>query len=798
MPRYLYNGIELPQLPEWDKTAYPYAFMYKIIGTHYGFVVSDTTTYYKEGSVYVGNTMACAVTPDSFVSPTADNELTGFEKYGSVFWSNHDILNSDGTLYLAASEPVPIVQHVTESKGDGYALYNGVKLPNIDIVWTDKETYPYAFIANLDMTEYIENLVCYFLAQTTTTIVAINGYPSYGESGQVIFFVFCPTQENADAFAESYGVTPEVGKWSFVENRNYNPEENIGVGVELWTNHDILNTDNSVYLAASDPIPLDGMNVIEWDGVTEGLENLMSTYKVSNTVLTVDQLSNAVGAYCEYGVMHQGYVSELGGITDYDQMGFVTAGVCNYAYNTTTFPSTGLWFLCGSDNNGSFYTTLFAYTPATAEPEEPEEPEEPAEPTERSLYSYNGTTFPNINTVWTDKTTYPYAVLIDNGHLSLLTKRPYYDSVNGRYKWPAETYTRSVFTKVGNGWSFLTTTIDSQLINMGMVTPLWLNVDWLTETGEVYQATTEPVYVGEADPVPEAESYYLYSHHFLTNVKCEIPALPYWDKEKYPYYLIATSNVFKKSYFEEFYEFVLAISTEPFYEKSTYYPATDVTENQILVPSQNTEVKLCWYRYDYPGFVWSPFILKEPVIENGTWKYTVKFFTSDVILSNVNILDSNGYICAGLNQLLPVPTKLENFICGYIAGLSGGHTEFRDNTWPIQFDVNVVLRNKVQLAVKTPKISDIVMSESEIANLKVSVIKQDGMVYELVRDEDSEVVTFDYGYRSTYHSVDKSESVYVFSFHTSGDGDTVLSGPVPETGTYCMCSRDNSIIRIDK
>lgn len=26
-----------------------------------------------------------------------------------AIWSNHDILNSDGTLYLAASEPVPIV-----------------------------------------------------------------------------------------------------------------------------------------------------------------------------------------------------------------------------------------------------------------------------------------------------------------------------------------------------------------------------------------------------------------------------------------------------------------------------------------------------------------------------------------------------------------------------------------------------------------------------------------------------------------------------------------------------------------
>lgn len=27
MPNYLYNGIELPALPAWDKTAYSYAFI---------------------------------------------------------------------------------------------------------------------------------------------------------------------------------------------------------------------------------------------------------------------------------------------------------------------------------------------------------------------------------------------------------------------------------------------------------------------------------------------------------------------------------------------------------------------------------------------------------------------------------------------------------------------------------------------------------------------------------------------------------------------------------------------------
>ena len=40
----------------------------------------------------------------------------------------------------------------------------------------------------------------------------------------------------------------------------------------IWSNFDILNEDGSVYFAASEPISLDGMNVIEWDGDTIGLE----------------------------------------------------------------------------------------------------------------------------------------------------------------------------------------------------------------------------------------------------------------------------------------------------------------------------------------------------------------------------------------------------------------------------------------------------------------------------------------------------------------------------------------------
>ena len=69
---FLYNGVKLPALPEWDKEKYPYAAMN--LGANYG------------------------------VLYLLDNALMAKQ----FQWANFDILNEDGTLYLAASDPVPV------------------------------------------------------------------------------------------------------------------------------------------------------------------------------------------------------------------------------------------------------------------------------------------------------------------------------------------------------------------------------------------------------------------------------------------------------------------------------------------------------------------------------------------------------------------------------------------------------------------------------------------------------------------------------------------------------------------
>lgn len=126
MPRYLYNGVELPALPEWDKETYPYVVMTTMMqgGVVYGvrivaysepmhLVLNNSgvgSDYYL--GVVAGNPFL--TTGSWYLSSDTTPEFT--EKtltYDYLYtkephWANYDVLNRDGTLYLAASDPIPV------------------------------------------------------------------------------------------------------------------------------------------------------------------------------------------------------------------------------------------------------------------------------------------------------------------------------------------------------------------------------------------------------------------------------------------------------------------------------------------------------------------------------------------------------------------------------------------------------------------------------------------------------------------------------------------------------------------
>lgn len=138
---YLYNGVRLPKLPEWDKTAYPYAAIYTYHGASeaqnpiYRLIVSDGPfAIVHKTFVLLGKEYDALEWDGNYIAKwkiatwdywDADGSGTGGSFFGledatdAVVWTNTDIHYADDystdetladTVYLAASEPVPVYE----------------------------------------------------------------------------------------------------------------------------------------------------------------------------------------------------------------------------------------------------------------------------------------------------------------------------------------------------------------------------------------------------------------------------------------------------------------------------------------------------------------------------------------------------------------------------------------------------------------------------------------------------------------------------------------------------------------
>ena len=119
---YSYNGTVLPALPEYDKSNYPYsAIGFNQNTSTYMFIISPCRFYRSSESDCLCVPEACTTKTYSPVDNENSWEIIATETHeaGNSFaylpiftgqWSSFDILNEDGTTYLAASEPVPIYE----------------------------------------------------------------------------------------------------------------------------------------------------------------------------------------------------------------------------------------------------------------------------------------------------------------------------------------------------------------------------------------------------------------------------------------------------------------------------------------------------------------------------------------------------------------------------------------------------------------------------------------------------------------------------------------------------------------
>ena len=237
----------------------------------------------------------------------------------------------------------------------GTCLYNGVELPALPAI---SSNYKYAIISKYD-----NGSVDLYFTDTKATV-------GLSRSGTDVLVITRP----GGVLCTSYKLGN--GNW----NKKYADQVNGEVTsycwpyALLWANYDVLNeSDGSVYLAASEPIPVvvNYNTIIRWDGNTEGLvsDSRGQLYKVSDAILSKGEM---VGSYLEVSgggtpniqqIVTADMVVELddGAVLIRDMDIVVSVPKNNYAIGDVTFPEAGLYFLLFY----GIYPCIFAYNSAS-------------------------------------------------------------------------------------------------------------------------------------------------------------------------------------------------------------------------------------------------------------------------------------------------------------------------------------------------------------------------------------------------------------------------------------------------
>lgn len=230
---------------------------------------------------------------------------------------------------------------VTESSGNGKALYDGVMLPNVDSVW-DKGKYPYAFFAYVPSANACD---LYFASSP----FYVNAYEEFCSDGVFVEFAYDPNGVFVDP----------TSSWLFLDSGDVLYGLDVS-GYVLWSSSSVLNSDGTTYLSASDSIPLDGMNVITWDGDTTGLESYGDNHI-------------RVGDYVDFssGIAVLDSGDQLLVTTDFysedSSSGLLVNGSVAAVISS---PDVGLVFYYSSNGSVTYRTTLFAYPSSELPPDE--------------------------------------------------------------------------------------------------------------------------------------------------------------------------------------------------------------------------------------------------------------------------------------------------------------------------------------------------------------------------------------------------------------------------------------------
>lgn len=431
---------------------------------------------------------------------------------------------------------------VTTSSGNGFALYNGIKLPNIDTVWANKETYLYAFVTYTVLSAD----VAMYDVRFATTEYGYNGSRFYPvNDGTYVSFTTPANQAtvdwiNANGGNVSLGVWRESGSGSLVASR--------AVKLDMrWHSFDIEDFGDATF-----PIPLDGMTVIEWDGVTDGNSieiqagysiqrigdylpaNVYGGFVTSNTAADSNPITIYGSPSGSYSSIPDVYTAKadifendswLVKYTGDELTGYVNALLSvkgNLPMTASVTVSEGLWApVVGLNGSIAMYTPLVAYRSADT----------PSEPTyDRTAFlsgmamglcgkgypaganghmSYNGVELADINSIWTDKSNHVFICKAVNSYFAIVsTVAPYQDSVNGGVSLSAPFYFKQYgcftdeaaaneYGTTAYTWTFYQEhSLDEGVSNFDQ-TVIWTSTDIRKDSdGSMFLAASEPFPAG--------------------------------------------------------------------------------------------------------------------------------------------------------------------------------------------------------------------------------------------------------------------------------------------------------------
>lgn len=264
---YLYNGVRLPKLPEYDKSKYPYAVIYQY-NSKCLFLVFERRPYCSNiektaGTDYrvflYGNRTSWIKENDAFVDPrTVDDYKSGTDGHFSsgivLIWTNFDLIDDNGDVYIAAGytnyPDAPPVLPVTEAADpcpDKSVMYlydnaatdevgDTVMLPAIPEI--DRRVYPYFALCS-------QGKRSTFGSDPEWMAVA-SRYPlnEYVSNDRYRHHVYCFIDETDST---------KWGQWVKDEG-SHGPLE--GCNVDAWANHDVYDYDGNRVISASEPIPV--------------------------------------------------------------------------------------------------------------------------------------------------------------------------------------------------------------------------------------------------------------------------------------------------------------------------------------------------------------------------------------------------------------------------------------------------------------------------------------------------------------------------------------------------------------